>query len=165
VPGQLDAGLTAQSLASVIAFAAAVAMFAAFSRPIGTNARTWRVATGGTAIVAGLYAAAHVILDGFMWLHFTARSFQNGHTAVSLVMALVGVGLLLVGLRRRSTDERTGGLVLLGASVAKLFLFDLVVLNLMARASAFILVGLLLLAGGIVYQRLWDEETEQPAAA
>jgi hypothetical protein len=155
--GLLDAGRMAQSLAAVVAFAIAAALFAAFSRPVGTDARMWRRMAGGTALAAGLYAAAHVILDGFMALHFTARSFQNGHTAVSLVVALVGLGLLLVGLRRHSTDERTAGLILLGAAVAKLFLYDLVVLNLMARAMAFILVGLLLLAGGIVYQRLWDE--------
>ena len=48
--------------------------------------------------------------------------------------------------------------------MAKLFLYDLVELNLMARAVAFIAVGLLLLAGGIVYQRLWDEELPNRAA-
>ena len=61
-------------------------------------------------------------------------------------------------------DERTAGLILLAAAVAKLFLHDLVELNLMARSVAFITVGLLLLAGGIVYQRLWDEELPSPAA-
>jgi uncharacterized membrane protein len=157
--GNLDTALMLQSMASVIAFAGAVALFAVFSRPMADiSARTWRRTVGGTALGAALYAASTVILEGFMWLHFTERSFQNGHTAVSLVVALVGVGLLLVGLRRHSTDLRTTGLILLGAAVAKLFLFDLEVLNLMARAMAFILVGLLLLAGGIVYQRLWDDD-------
>ena len=157
VHGNLDTALMLQSMASVIAFAGAVALFAVFSRPMADmSARTWRRTVGGTALGAALYAAATVILEGFMWLHFTARSFQNGHTAVSLVVALVGVAALLMGLRRHSTDLRTTGLILLGAAVAKLFLFDLEVLNLMARAMAFILVGLLLLAGGIVYQRLWD---------
>ena len=154
-----DTGLMLQSIASVIAFAGAMALFAAYGRPMADmSARTWRRTVGGTALGAALYAAATVILDGFMWVHFTERSFQNGHTAVSLVVALVGVALLLAGLRRHSTDLRLTGLILLGAAVAKLFLYDLEVLNLMARAMAFILVGLLLLAGGIVYQRLWDED-------
>jgi uncharacterized membrane protein len=162
--GNLDPGLMLQSMASVIAFAGAVALFAAFSRPMEMSARMWRRTVWGTALGAALYAAATVILDGFMWLHFTERSFQNGHTAVSLVVALVGVILLLVGLRRHSTDLRTTGLILLGTAVAKLFLYDLEVLNLMARAMAFILVGLLLLAGGIVYQRLWDEDALEDEA-
>jgi uncharacterized membrane protein len=84
---------------------------------------------------------------------------------VSLAVALVGVGLLVAGLRRRSTDERTAGLILLGAAVTKLFLYDLVELNLMARAVAFIAVGLLMLAGGIVYQRLWEERPAPPVPA
>jgi uncharacterized membrane protein len=157
--GNLDTGLMLQSIASVLALAGAAALFAAYTRPMADmSARAWRRTVGGTALGTALYAAATVILDGFMWLHFTERSFQNGHTAVSLVVALVGVALLLAGLRRHSTDLRTTGLILLGAAVAKLFLYDLEVLNLMARAMAFILVGLLLLAGGIVYQRLWDED-------
>jgi uncharacterized membrane protein len=114
--------------------------------------------TGGSALIVGLYAAAQAVLNGFIWMHFSQRSFENGHTVVSLLVALVGVALLVIGLRRHSRDERTAGLILLAAAVAKLFLYDLVELNLMARAVAFIAVGLLLLAGGIVYQRLWDEE-------
>ena len=114
----------------------------------------------------GLYAAAQAILDGFIWIHFSQRSFENGHTVVSLLVAAVGVALLVAGLRLHSRDERTAGLILLAAAVAKLFLYDLVELNLMARAVAFIAVGLLLLAGGIVYQRLWEEEEKpRPIAA
>jgi uncharacterized membrane protein len=153
-----DSGLALESVASAVALAVAVALFAAFSRPIGTGLRTWRRITGGSALIVGLYAAAQAVLNGFIWMHFSQRSFENGHTVVSLLVALVGVALLVIGLRRHSRDERTAGLILLAAAVAKLFLYDLVELNLMARAVAFIAVGLLLLAGGIVYQRLWDEE-------
>ena len=156
--GQLDGALVAASIASAIALAAAAIVFAVCSRPMGDDPRAWRRITAGAAITVSLYAAAETILGGFIWLHFTQRSFENGHTVVSLVVALVGVALLVVGLRRHATDARTAGMVLLGLAVAKLFLYDLVELNLMARAVAFIAVGLLLLAGGIVYQRLWDEE-------
>ena len=158
--GQLDGALVAASIASAIALAVAAVVFAVCSRPMGDDPRAWRRITAGAAITVSLYAAAETILGGFIWLHFTQRSFENGHTVVSLVVALVGVALLVVGLRRHATDARTAGMVLLGLAVAKLFLYDLVELNLMARAVAFIAVGLLLLAGGIVYQRLWDEEQE-----
>jgi uncharacterized membrane protein len=162
--GRFDAGLAIESVASAVALAVAAGVFAAFSRPIRTDLRTWRRITGGGALIVALYAASQAILDGFIWLHFSQRSFENGHTVVSLMVALVGVALLVVGLRRHSRDERAAGLILLAAAVAKLFLYDLVELNLMARAVAFIAVGLLLLAGGIVYQRLWDEELPSTAA-
>ena len=163
--GGLDTSAMLAGVLAATGFAVATCIFAFVSRPMGTDRRTWHRIVGAVAVAASLYAAAQAILGGFIWLHFTARSFQNGHTAVSLVVALVGVGLLLVGLRRHSGDLRTGGLILLGAAVAKLFLYDLVVLNLMARAVAFIAVGLLLLAGGIVYQKLWEEDRrEQPVA-
>jgi uncharacterized membrane protein len=158
--GNPDGSLVLGSIAAAVALAASAIMFAVFSRPMGTDRRTWRRVTAASALTVSLYAMATAILDGFVWLHATQRSFENGHTVVSLAVALVGVALLVVGLRRHSTDARTGGLVLLGLAVAKLFLYDLVELNLMARAVAFIAVGLLLLAGGIVYQRLWDENRE-----
>jgi hypothetical protein len=34
----------------------------------------------------------------------------------------------------------------------------------MARAAAFIAVGLLLMGGGVVYQRLWESEPREGAA-
>jgi uncharacterized membrane protein len=162
--GRFDARLAIESIASVVALALSVGAFAVLSRPIRTDLRTWRRITGGAALIVGLYAASQAILTGFVWIHFSQRSFENGHTVVSLMVALVGVSLLVVGLRRHSRDERAAGLILLAAAVAKLFLYDLVELNLMARAVAFIAVGLLLLAGGIVYQRLWDEELPNRAA-
>ncbi len=163
--GGLDSGRALASVASAIGLAAAVGLFAAFSRPIRTDLRTWHRITGGAALAVGLYAAAQAVLTGFIWVHFSQRSFENGHTVVSLLVALVGVALLVVGLNRHSRDERAAGLILLAAAVGKLFLYDLVELNLMARAVAFIAVGLLLLAGGIVYQRLWEEDAEAPAQA
>jgi uncharacterized membrane protein len=162
--GGFDTGRALESVASAAALAVAVGLFAAYSTPIRTDAKTWRRLTDGSALIVALYAAAQGILDGFISIHFSQRSFENGHTMVSLLVALVGVALLVVGLRRHSGDERTAGLILLAAAVGKLFLYDLVELNLMARAVAFIAVGLLLLAGGIVYQRLWDEELPAPAA-
>ncbi|MDX6593188.1 MAG: hypothetical protein QOJ13_2384 [Gaiellales bacterium] len=161
----LDSSLVLQSIAGAAALAIGAIAFALFSRPMGVSGRDWRRITGGVALGASLYAASHAILDGFIRLHFTQRSFENGHTVVSLAVALVGVALLVAGLRRRSTDERTAGLILLGAAVTKLFLYDLVELNLMARAAAFIAVGLLMLAGGIVYQRLWEERPAPPVPA
>ncbi len=163
--GGLDTGLVLAGILSASGLALAVGAFALWSRPLLMGRRDWQRTVYGAALGTGLYAAAQAILSGFISFQYTQRSFENGHTLVSLVVALVGVGLLVLGLRRRSTDARTAGMILLGAAVAKLFLYDLEQLNLMARAVAFIAVGLLLLAGGVVYQRLWEAEitVAQPA--
>jgi uncharacterized membrane protein len=82
--------------------------------------------------------------------------FERGHTAVSALWALVGLGLLVAGLLRRSSAVRYAGLALFGISLAKIFLYDLAELSSIARAFSFIFVGALLLAGGFFLQRLSD---------
>jgi len=82
--------------------------------------------------------------------------FERGHTAVSGLWALLGLGLLVTGLLRRSALLRYGGLALFGLSLAKLFLYDLAELSSVARAFSFIFVGGLLLVGGFFLQRLSD---------
>jgi uncharacterized membrane protein len=81
-------------------------------------------------------------------------SFQRGETLVTALWAATGIALLWPGLRDRWRDARAAGLVLLGGAVAKLFLFDLAALTPFTRALAFLAVGVLLLAGGLAYQRL-----------
>jgi uncharacterized membrane protein len=83
--------------------------------------------------------------------------FERGHTAVSGLWALVGLGLLVAGLLRGSAAIRYGGLALFGLSLAKIFLYDLSSLSSVARAFSFIFVGGLLLAGGFFLQRLSDQ--------
>jgi uncharacterized membrane protein len=79
--------------------------------------------------------------------------FQRGQTAVSILWALVAIGLLFVGLTHRRRPLRLGGFVLLTIAVAKIFLFDLDQLSSLARALSFLGVGLLILAGGWLVQR------------
>ncbi len=49
---------------------------------------------------------------------------------------------------------RTAGLALLGVTLAKLFLFDVSQLTALSRAVAFVIVGMLFVAGSIAYQRM-----------
>ena len=69
--------------------------------------------TAASALTVSLYAPAHAILAGFISLHATQRSFENGPRWSAWPCA-GGSGLLVLGLRRRSTDARTGGMILLG---------------------------------------------------
>lgn len=79
---------------------------------------------------------------------------QRGHTVVTAVWALVGVGALAAGLARQRRLLRVTGLGLLGVSLAKLFLYDLSTLSSVTRAAAFLAVGSMLLIGGALVQRL-----------
>jgi uncharacterized membrane protein len=83
-----------------------------------------------------------------------ATSFQRGHSGVSALWGLLGLVLLVVGLRRASRPLRLGGLALLAISLAKLFLYDLATLSSVTRALSFLAVGAVLLLGGFFVQRL-----------
>ncbi|MGH3023718.1 MAG: DUF2339 domain-containing protein, partial [Gaiellaceae bacterium] len=137
--------------------------------------RSWQpwfrsLALAGAGILA-LYALSLGILDAAE--RFSGASvetdFQRGHTAVSAVWGAIGLGLLTLGLLRRSRPLRLAGFALFGISLVKLFLYDLTTLSSLARALSFLAVGALLLLGGFFYQRLSDrlEERERagPSAA
>ena len=82
--------------------------------------------------------------------------FERGHTAVSALWALVGLGLLVAGLLRGVGRRALRGAGPLRAGLVKIFLYDLAELSSVARAFSFIFVGGLLLAGGFFLQRLSD---------
>ena len=68
--------------------------------------------------------------------------------------ALVDVCTLVLGLRKDLAVLRLAGLALLGVTVAKVFLFDLATLTSMYRVVSFVGLGVLLLAGAFIWQRL-----------
>jgi hypothetical protein len=113
-------------------------------------ARTWLVWAAGAL---GLYAATLAILEASEDVGGNVSSaFQRGHTAVSALWAIVGLVLLVLGLRRTRTFL-VGGFALFGVSLAKLFLYDLTFLSSITRAFSFVAVGMLILAAGFVYQQ------------
>jgi uncharacterized membrane protein len=90
--------------------------------------------------------------------------FQRGHTAISVCWGALGLVLLYLGLTRTSKAVRLSGMTLLGASLAKIFLYDLSSLSSVQRAVSFLTVGVALLTGGFFYQRLAARlAEEQPA--
>ena len=115
---------------------------------------------GGTlnACTALILLAAQVGGDG---------GFQAGQVAVSvLVMALAG-GFLLLGLRAGRSARSYVALAVAAAAggVAKLFLWDLATLPGLARAVAFLLVGLLLLGVGTLYAKAYERAQASAAPA
>jgi uncharacterized membrane protein len=70
---------------------------------------------------------------------------------------------------RRNRLLRVMALVLIGITIAKVFIFDLASLERIYRVIAFIVLGIILLAGSFLYQRLrrltMDEEAAESANA
>ncbi|WP_051342062.1 DUF2339 domain-containing protein [Pseudonocardia spinosispora] len=100
----------------------------------------------------GLYGAAGVVLTATLLAVPRQAGFVGGHALVTISWTLIALALLARGIRRPVL--RVAGLVLVAAAVAKLFLFDLVALDGLARVAAFVGAGLLLLAAGSGYARL-----------
>lgn len=80
--------------------------------------------------------------------------------SLSVVWALYGAGLLLVGRVRRSRLLRLMALALLGLTTLKVFLLDLSALDRAYRIISFIVLGAILLAVSYLYQK-----SQQRAAA
>jgi uncharacterized membrane protein len=107
-------------------------------------------------LAAGVYTASLLVLGVLQeWgAGGVLGSFQRGETLVTALWAASGIALLWLGLGVRYRDARAAGLLLLAAAVGKLFLFDLNALTPFTRSLAFLAVGVLLLGGGLAYQRL-----------
>ncbi|MEO8438883.1 MAG: DUF2339 domain-containing protein [Spartobacteria bacterium] len=74
----------------------------------------------------------------------------------SIAWALFALALIIVGMRIKQRAARYAGLVLLGVTMAKLFLHDLNDLNELYRIGAFVGVALILIAASFIYQRFLD---------
>jgi hypothetical protein len=112
----------------------------------------------GLAALAALYLASTVVVTPFESDSAVDSALlsahQQGQMVLSVFWALVGVGTMVLGLRRDLAIVRIAGLALLGVAVAKVFLFDLATLTAGYRVVSFIGLGLLLLGGALVWQRL-----------
>ena len=71
----------------------------------------------------------------------------------SVFLAIYGVVLLATAVVRRSALDRMIGLTLLGLVIAKLYVFDVWQLTRVYRISAFVALGIILLASSFVYSR------------
>ena len=124
--------------------------------------RQVRLTATVSAWVLGLGASTTVLVAAGTLLGAragdTALGFTIGHAVATVTWMLAATWLLLRGLERSRDADLTlrTGLVLVGISVAKLFLFDLAALNGLVRSLAFIVMGLLLLATGSRYAKAYE---------
>lgn len=83
--------------------------------------------------------------------------------SLSVVWALYGAGLLVVGRVRRSRLLRLMALALLGLTTLKVFLLDLSALDRVYRIVSFIVLGAILLAVSYLYQKSQQRATAEAA--
>jgi uncharacterized membrane protein len=149
--------LSAESLAMGIHVAALAATAALLSRP---SASEWeRAAAGASAIGANLAALA--------WLSFEAQAAfsraaprpgneQALQFTYSAIWSIYAGALLAVGVIARNRGARLLGVALLAATMVKMVLVDLWLLETLFRTLAFIGLGGVLLASSLLYHRFRD---------
>ncbi|UCZ91532.1 DUF2339 domain-containing protein [Gordonia sp. WA4-43] len=151
-------------VASVLAAAGALVLAAGWARLTDEKvSRAAHIAAGVVVVYAltAISVTAGVLVAG-------SDGFLAGHVlATTCWMVLAGTALAYA--RRRTGAARTaavtGGLVLVAAAMAKLFLFDLATLDGIFRVIVFIVTGLILLGLGAWYARALQDDPAEPSSA
>jgi uncharacterized membrane protein len=125
-------------------------------RPDAATAPLW-VPVG----LIGLYGATSLVVTLALLVSPDRAGFTAGHALVTVSWTVAALMLLARGISRPAL--RITGMVLVGAAVAKLVLFDLVALDGLARVGAFLGAGLVLLAAGTRYARMVAEAEKATA--
>lgn len=137
----LDAGLRAVDFGAVIAFlAVAVAVTAG---PRVAEARTLLA----VACLSTLFAYLTLETNSFLAAYYSGLRAGG----VSIVWALFALALVLAGIARNFGPLRWTGLVLFAIVSGKVFLHDLASLDTFWRIVAFLILGVVLIAGSFVY--------------
>lgn len=143
-------------VSSILLVGAALAIAGTWDR---TDNALW-VGAGAVTV----YAVTTFTVTAGMLVAPGDGGFYAGHMAATIIW--IAMAAALFGLAaRRPKDERSvpigGGLGLVAAAMAKLFLFDLGTLDGIFRVAVFIVVGLILLGMGAGYARLLERQDQQ----
>lgn len=112
----------------------------------------------------GILIAANVValwmLSQEVYHYFDSLGVRAGgdyedamHLTLTVLWALYAMGAISAGIASGHSRVRLAGIALLAVPVAKLFVFDVFLLEMAFRVVAFITLGCLLLGMGLVYQR------------
>ncbi|MGD9621228.1 MAG: DUF2339 domain-containing protein [Mycolicibacterium sp.] len=123
----------------------------------GSTSRTlW-----GSAVGVIIYAVTSFTVTLGVLIGGVGQGFYAGHMAATICWIALAAGLFGYA-ARLSRPQRSvpigGGLGLVAAAMAKLFLFDLGTLDGVFRVAVFIVVGLILLGMGAGYARLLEQQ-------
>ena len=120
-------------------------LFAPVLHALREHQNDLRVALTSSAGLFAVYALALGIVAVFA---ASGGSFDGAHAVVSGVWGLIGAGLLYAGLRRGRRSLELAALAWLGATTAKVLLFDATHLDTVPRSAAFLAVAASLLLAG-----------------
>ena len=119
-----------------------------------TEAYAWQSLMAAANLV-GVWALSQEILRYFGSLEVGTGTdyFSAKHLSLTVLWAIYAIGVIGSGITLRSAKVRQIGMALLTIPVAKLFVFDVFLLEQGYRVAAFVTLGVLLLGTGLVYQR------------
>lgn len=104
-------------------------------------------------VLAALQLFAWLTIETWVSAGHYLPSMRQG--ALSIAWTLFALGLLIFGLNRKIRASRLVSLVLFAVTIWKIFFIDLAELEQIYRICAFVALGLLILAGGVIYLR-WE---------
>ena len=117
---------------------------------------------GSAAVIA--YAVTSFTVTAGVLVGGEGGGFFAGHMAATICWIAMAAALFVYAARLSKTERSLpigGGLALVAAAMAKLFLFDLGTLDGIFRVVVFIVVGLVLLGMGTGYARLLERQDQQ----
>ena len=91
--------------------------------------------------------------DSLAWAAPGVDYVNAKQLSLTVLWAVYAVGVIGAGVALRSSRIRLAGMALLVVPVAKLFVFDVFLLETGYRVAAFVILGVLLLGMGLAYQR------------
>lgn len=163
----LDAPIAVSTLVSSILLAACAAVVTwSWTARGGLDDDVVRILWAGAA-VAALYAVTMFTVTAGVLLGGEEYGFFAGHVAATICWIGVAAAVLWYAIRLPRAERSLpvgGGMALVAAAVAKLFLFDLGTLDGIFRVIVFIVVGLVLLGMGAGYARLLAQQDQQDQA-
>lgn len=132
------------------------------SKVSGTNMRPWLYALGTIlAFVLVNIEIADYFSEGKTLSFQFSGSFARDMT-YSIAWAVFAFILLIVGINRKLKAPRYAAIGLIGITLAKLFLHDLINLGQLYRVGAFLVVASVLIIASYLYQRFGSFETTEP---
>ncbi len=149
-------------IGSVLAIAAAVAIAWAWSMDREADREVLRLVWAAAGVVAAYTFTVFAVTAGVA-IAGTGAGFFGGHMAATICWIAAAAGLLGYAARRPKAQRSLpigGGMALVAAAMAKLFLFDLGTLDGIFRVAVFIVVGLALLAMGAGYARFLSQQDQ-----
>jgi hypothetical protein len=154
---------TSTLVTSLLLIACAIAIVWAWVGSGDTGGDAVRVMWAGSAAVIVYAVTAFTVTAGVL-IGGEGGGFFAGHMAATICWIAMAAALFFYAARVPKAERSLpigGGLALVAAAMAKLFLFDLGTLDGIFRVVVFIVVGLVLLGMGAGYARLLERQDQQ----